>query len=162
MERGPMALFGAIVAVGLGPALWLGAQFGTASVNPATPPAVVGEQRVDVDKAPGGAGAAPEEQVIEPTRRSGYRPLSSTPSPRPSRTTESEGTDPAEAPTTGPATTTDPTPTGDPTTPPADGTGEPTEPPADGDGDTGEPTGPAPPAPGDPAGDKTDVTLAGR
>jgi len=42
VDRGPVALFGAIVAVGLGPALWLGAQFGTATAVPARPATVSG------------------------------------------------------------------------------------------------------------------------
>jgi hypothetical protein len=52
VERGPMALFGAIIAVGLGPAMWLGAQFGV-EADPTRPPAIV----VDGVQAPGGAGA---------------------------------------------------------------------------------------------------------
>lgn len=44
MERGPLALFGAIVAIGIGPALWLGAQIGTLELAPPVAPANVGEQ----------------------------------------------------------------------------------------------------------------------
>ena len=163
MERGPMALFGAIVAVGLGPALWLGAQFGNVSVPPSAPPAVVGEQRV-VTGAPGkGAGAPPVEPVAEPTRRSGYQPLSSTPSARPSRSAEPPADQPAEEPTTPPAEeTSDPAPSDAPTTPPVEESTEPAGPPAgEGDGDE-EPGDPVPPAPDDPGGDTAGVTLAGR
>jgi hypothetical protein len=61
MNRGPMALFGAIVAVGLGPALWLGAQFGVSDVSPTRPPAAT----IDQVQAPtgGGAGAAPDHSA---------------------------------------------------------------------------------------------------
>jgi hypothetical protein len=57
MDRGPLALFAAIVAVGLGPAMWLGAQFGRIEVAPSQPPAYVGEQRSQSAKAVGGSGA---------------------------------------------------------------------------------------------------------
>lgn len=90
MVRGPMALFGAIIAVGLGPALWLGAQFGQLDITPSAPPPKV---TVDADRgnAPGRAGAAvdessleaPEKIVRENTGRE-LVPLSSTPSSRPS------------------------------------------------------------------------------
>ena len=164
MDRGPMALFGAIVAVGLGPALWLGAQFGNVSVTPDAPPAIVGEQRVDTGKSSGGAaGQAPEEAAIEPTRRSGYLPLSGIPSARPSATAEPAAVEPDDDPTTRPAGEgTEPTPTDDPTTPPVESTTEPVDPPAGGGGEGEEPTDPAPPDPDDPAGDTTGVTLAGR
>ena len=129
MERGPVALFGAIVAVGLGPALWLGAQFGSATVLPERPPAVV-EANQD-KKAPGGAGAAPEEPaLVEPKPKSQYVPLSATPSARPSASAE-----PKPGRTADPDT--DPTAT------------EPTDPPT---GDPGgeDPTDPEPPSPDDP------------
>ena len=57
MDRGPLALFGAIVAVGLGPAMWLGAQFGRIDVAPLQPPAYVGEQRSQSAQVVGGSGA---------------------------------------------------------------------------------------------------------
>jgi hypothetical protein len=157
-----MALFGAIVAVGLGPALWLGAQFGNVTIAPVQPPAVVGEQRVDTDKAPGGAGAATEEPAaIEPTRRSGYLPLSSTPSARSSATAEPEATEPDAEPTTEPTgDAVEPTPTDEPSTPPTEDTTAPTDPPSSGDGDEDEP-GDDPP-PGEPVGRTTGVRLASR
>ena len=164
MERGPMALFGAIVAVGLGPALWLGAQFGNVTVVPGAPPAVVGEQRVETGKVSGGAGAAPEEQpVTEPTRRSTYRKLSSTPSARPSATADAEATQPTEEPTTPPADeTSEPAPSDEPSTPPTESTTAPTEPSEDGDGDVEEPGDEEPPVDDDPAGETAGITLAGR
>jgi hypothetical protein len=151
MDRGPVALFGAIVAVGLGPALWLGAQFGTATVTPDRPPAVV-EANQD-NKAPGGAGAAPEDPVAEPKPKSQYVPLSATPSARPSASTA-----PAPAAVDGdsdatPATT-EPTPSGEPSTPPTEVTTDPTGGPSTGDPDTGTPTDP-PPDPDEP-GDTED------
>ena len=57
MDRGPLALFAAIVAVGLGPAMWLGAQFGRIEVAPPQPPAYVGEQRPESAQVVGGSGA---------------------------------------------------------------------------------------------------------
>ncbi|HET9516498.1 MAG TPA: hypothetical protein VFO77_02100 [Actinoplanes sp.] len=52
MRRGPMALFWAILGVGLGPALWLGAQLG--EVPPRQPPALV---VIDQARVPAGVGA---------------------------------------------------------------------------------------------------------
>ena len=162
MERGPMALFGAIVAVGLGPALWLGAQFGNVTVTPGSPPAIVGEQRVETGKVSGGAGAAPEEPVTEPTRRSTYRKLSSTPSASPSETADPEATQPAEEPSTPPAgETSEPAPSDEPSTPPTESSTAPTEPSDDGDGDGDEPDDPEPPVDEDPAGETAGITLAG-
>jgi hypothetical protein len=57
MERGPLALFGAIIAVGLGPALWLGAQLGAVNLAPGQRPGPVGEQFPGADLDFGGAGA---------------------------------------------------------------------------------------------------------
>ncbi|MEU4419361.1 hypothetical protein AB0F81_01965 [Actinoplanes sp. NPDC024001] len=71
MERGPLTLFGAIVAIGVGPALWLGAQLGAVNVAPGERPSTVGEQFPDtgaeVDFGGVGAGAAPE--TTEPAAR---------------------------------------------------------------------------------------------
>jgi cytoskeletal protein RodZ len=141
MERGPMALFGAIVAVGLGPALWLGAQFGSATVTPERPPAIEANQD---QKAPGGAGAAPDESAAsKPKRKSGYVPLSSTPSARPSASTTTETPEPDDTePTTDP-TSGEPTPSDEPTTQPTEENTEPTGPP------TGDPDTEVPPAPED-------------
>jgi hypothetical protein len=140
MERGPLALFGAIVAVGLGPALWLGAQFGSATATPERAPAIEANQD---QKAPGGAGAAPDEQAaIKPKPKSGYVPLSSTPSARPSASSTTEAPEPDDEPTTGP-TAGEPTPSDGPTTQPTDENTEPTDPP------TGDPDTEVPPAPDD-------------
>jgi hypothetical protein len=57
MERGPLALFGAIIAVGVGPALWLGAQLGAVNLAPGQRPGPVGEQFPGADMDFGGTGA---------------------------------------------------------------------------------------------------------
>ena len=62
MERGPTVLFGAIVAVGLGPALWLGAQFGQARVVTVPPTITVVERNTGTD--PGGRGAAEQDSRV--------------------------------------------------------------------------------------------------
>ena len=147
MERGPMALFGAIVAVGIGPALWLGAQFGNLDVAPNSPPSVVSEQKAD--KAPGGAGAAPEEPTTEPTKRMRYVPLSGTPSARPSSSATAEADEPDDQGK--PSASAEPTPSDDPTTPPTGGTTDPTVPSGPSNGDE-EPVEQQPPGPADPAG----------
>src|SRR3982751_6844175 len=58
MERGPLALFGAIVAVGLGPALWMGVQLGAVQQQSPLRPPVVSEQKAEkVGQELGGTGA---------------------------------------------------------------------------------------------------------
>ncbi|WP_229073066.1 hypothetical protein [Actinoplanes sp. DH11] len=57
MERGPLTLFGAIVAFGLGPSMWLGAQLGTVNIAPNERPSTVGEQYPESDRDFGGVGA---------------------------------------------------------------------------------------------------------
>ena len=65
MERGPVALFGAIVAVGLGPALWLGAQFGRFDVAPAGTPVPVSHTHAATSQLEGGgSGAGGRERVL--------------------------------------------------------------------------------------------------
>lgn len=145
VERGPMALFGAIIAVGLGPAMWLGAQFGVAP-DPTRPPAIV----VDRVQAPGGAGAGetPEatarildtnadtdpgpRTVRKPAgiRKQGVTPTTTGPAPRQSSAgpTGPPGADPTASteatatPGTSPSPDTDVTqvPASSPTTPPVE------------------------------------------
>ena len=144
MERGPLALFGAIVAVGLGPALWLGAQFGNVTVPTDRPPAIISEQ-ADVG---GGAGSAPEDPAttLETKPRAEIKPLSDRPSPRPSRSASTA--EPDDDATTKPPAKTEPTPTDEPTTPPTEQTTAPTGEPSD--EETTEPGGePDPPLPPD-------------
>ena len=138
----------------------MGAQFGTVNVPPVQPPAVVGEQKVETGRAPGGAGAATDQPVTEPTRV-GYEPLSSTPPARSSATATAATTEPDEAPTTEPTVSVEPTPSAEPTTPPTEDTTEPTDPPSD-DGGGADPTASVPPDPDDPIGEPVTVTLAGR
>ena len=147
MERGPVALFGAIVAIGIGPALWLGAQFGNLDVTPNRPPAVVSEQKPD--KAAGGAGAAAEEPTTEPTRRTRYVPLSGTPSARPSGSATAGADQPDGREPSKPAASAEPDETDDPTTPPAESTTDPAD--TSGPSNDEDPAPPQPPAP-DPAG----------
>ena len=146
MERGPLALFGAIVAVGLGPAMWLGAQFGTITLSPRTPPAATSEQNPnhsrDAGKG-GGAGSAPDPSVVlESKPRANYKPLRPTPSASPSASA-TDTPDPGN-PTS--AATTTPTPSDEPSSPPTETTTEPTDPP------TGSTGGPAPPPSPPPTG----------
>ncbi|GGL02252.1 hypothetical protein [Mangrovihabitans endophyticus] len=136
MERGPAALFGAIVAVGLGPALWLGAQFGRTATAPADePPAIVSEQKVDRSASSGGGGSAPQDPsgVVPTQPRSGAQldPLPAASPQQPSATGDGEAADPEPSRTTaagtpsasstsGPSTpSASATPTGGAATPPS-------------------------------------------
>ncbi|GGN67852.1 hypothetical protein GCM10010112_31650 [Actinoplanes lobatus] len=79
MERGPLALFGAIVSVGLGPALWLGAQLGAVNLAPSQRPAPVNEQFPGVDMDFGGAGAGdPAADPVSTYPFTPYAPPTST------------------------------------------------------------------------------------
>jgi hypothetical protein len=151
MERGPMALFGAIVAVGLGPAMWLGAQFGGAIDLPDSPPAVTSERGPQTTQDKGGeAGSAPDNSVIvETTPRSEIQPLPNSPKrPKPHKTTKPAGgaspspssSSPAPGDGNGGGQSTPPS-DGDQSTPPGgtgQGDGLPPSPPA---GQTGGGTG---------------------
>jgi len=57
MERGPLALFGAIVAVGLGPAMWLGVQVARLEVVPPGPAGPVDQTHADTAQLMGGSAA---------------------------------------------------------------------------------------------------------
>ncbi|MEU7906709.1 hypothetical protein [Actinoplanes sp. NPDC049118] len=130
MDRGPMALFGAIVAVGLGPAMWLGAQFGQVTQTPDRPPAVTTVQQNSTPRGGTGAGDAPTDtEVIDNEPGAGNQSTGSTRTARPEATkatpspSESDGspTPPVESSPT-PSNTTGAgggTPT-EPTTPPDD------------------------------------------
>ncbi|MEV6598316.1 hypothetical protein AB0M36_15765 [Actinoplanes sp. NPDC051346] len=124
MERGPTALFGAIVAVGLGPALWLGAQFGDATVTPQRPPTVIVQQN-DVSAPDGGAGAgdSPEDgpKVVRSEPKVHNGPLRGRPKPVPAATSSS--------PTPSPSASTTSTPPTESTRPPTDDSQEPSTPP---------------------------------
>lgn len=87
MERGPLTLFGAIVAVGVGPALWLGAQLGTVDVAPDQRPSTVGEQYPAADMDFGGVGAGETPEQTDVLRVESGDPVTVTPSsPAPVRT----------------------------------------------------------------------------
>jgi len=151
MDRGPVALFGAIVAIGLGPAMWLGAQFGNIEVAPARPPATVGEHTSGPDDLLGGAGAGDgpaDDTVIRSTPQADQQTATSSPSASPSPSDPS----PIGGPTSAtPSASSGPT-SATPSTPPTESTTEPTTAPTGGTGTT------APPDP--PSGDTDDV--AGR
>jgi hypothetical protein len=151
MERGPVALFSAIVAVGLGPALWLGVQFGNVEVAPNRPPAV---SHVDPggQELLGGRGAGDDTTtengtVVKTKPRANVRTITSSPTTSPSARpspsdpgptgTPSKPADPSDDPT---ATPTDPAP--DPTEPSDDPT-IPPEPPGGGDDPSRNPSEPA-------------------
>jgi hypothetical protein len=136
MDRGPAALFGAIVAVGLGPAMWLGVKLAVVDVAPITPPAVVGEHTAGPEQLVGGTGAGDspldDNPTIKATHRAKIEPLTAT-SPSPAATTTSPSPSATTASPSHSATPTEPTPpTTSPTapsTPPTEHTTTPTVPP---------------------------------
>jgi hypothetical protein len=102
-----MALFGAVIAVGLGPALWLGAQFGAIDVTPTRPSTT---SVVDEAVAPGGkgAGAEPDDGPRVLDADADTPPLTVvTPSSRPQRTSVPTRTS-APTGTTAPPTSSSP------------------------------------------------------
>ena len=140
MDRGPAALFGAIVAVGLGPAMWLGVRLGAVDIAPVRPP-VVGEHTAGPEQLVGGSGAGDsplDGSTVKATPRATVLRLSTSPSPRahtraasptPSDNTPSPTV--RVSPTSTGAPTTSPTgPTGGPTTPPTESTTQPADPPS--------------------------------
>jgi hypothetical protein len=141
MHRGPAALFGAIVAVGLGPAMWLGVRLGAVEVAPVTPPAVVGEHTSGPEKLLGGEGAGDSEIGDQPTIKATHRakvlPLRASSSHTPSATPTTTSPAPATTSAT-PSVSPSPT-TGEPSTPPTESTTQPSTPP------TGPTTDPTPP-----------------
>ncbi|WP_306215452.1 hypothetical protein [Actinoplanes sp. RD1] len=156
MERGPLALFGALVAVGLGPAMWLGAQFGESTVTPERPPAVTVKQN-EVLSPQGGTGAGDDvpadplpvlgtttapDPVPQRARPERSRPAATSPAPGPST---SETTAAPTSPSSSPA----PEETEEPSFPPTESTTEPAPDPTD-DSPSVEP-GPSDPTVTDPA-----------
>ena len=129
MERGPMALFGAIVAVGLGPAMWLGAQFGAMGTVPSRPPAVSSELQPNstaTQQKGGEAGSAPQDPsvVLHTKPKAHYRPLDPTPSRSPSASTKTHTPDPDD-PTTEPSPSSSPSEKPSPS--PTESTSSPTD-----------------------------------
>jgi hypothetical protein len=142
MDRGPVALFAAIVAVGLGPAMWLGAQFGNLEVAPSSPPAAVQEQSTGTQGMLGGTGAGDnatgDDSVIRTKPRADVRPLTRTSSPRRSASpsaSASASSSPSASPSAHPSDS-------GPSTPPAESSGPPTGEPSGG-GTSGSPSTPA-------------------
>ncbi|NMO55540.1 hypothetical protein HH310_30690 [Actinoplanes sp. TBRC 11911] len=150
MERGPVALFGAIVAVGLGPALWLGVQFGAVEQPPINHQPAVIQQKPAGTELFGGTGAGqptntPEDHEIRTTPHRNADPVTRTPSrkptPSPSPSAEPE---PSKSSSPSSGTSTDPSdpvshPAGDDPTDPSNGdTSVPPDPPDNsGNGGTG-------------------------
>jgi hypothetical protein len=104
MERGPVALFGAIVAVGLGPALWLGVQFGAVEQPPVNHQPAVIQQKPASTELFGGSGAGqptstPEDHEVRTTPHRNADPVTRTPSrkptPSPSPSAEPEPSKPS-------------------------------------------------------------------
>ncbi|GAA2630444.1 hypothetical protein [Paractinoplanes durhamensis] len=135
MDRGPAALFGAIVAVGLGPAMWLGVRLSTVEVAPSKPPAVVGEHTSGPDRLVGGTGAGDsplgDEPEVQGTPRGKILPLTRSASPTPSVTSTSPSpaatsASPSSAPATDPQSTPPTESTTTPATPPTESTTRPT------------------------------------
>jgi hypothetical protein len=141
MERGPLALFGAIVAVGLGPAMWLGAQFGHAGTPDRLP--TISEQSTEQAQEPGGkAGAAPEDPTpidLRPRPRSDVRPITV----RPSTSTTTKGRTVPR-----PVSSASTSPSGAPSTS-APASTEPDDPPTEESGNGNGTPPPSPPAAGD-------------
>ena len=119
MERGPMALFGAIVAIGLGPAMWLGVQFGEVTLSPDRPPAVTSVQNDVAPRGGSGAGDAPTDaEAIDTEPKSETQPLSPVTNGRPVTTKSSSSPSASDGTSTPPTDATSPG-TGEP------GAGEP-------------------------------------
>ncbi|MBL7260434.1 hypothetical protein [Paractinoplanes lichenicola] len=162
MDRGPLALFGAIVAVGLGPALWMGVQLGAIDGDSPVRPPVVREQGTTEKTGQellGGTGAGEQTGTSPATEPRGHViPLTTSPSAKPSPSASSEPAPSTTSPAAEPTTTTK-----TPSYPPTESTTEPTSEPSE----TGETTEPpvdeetSPPAtPGDDVPDE-DGTYAG-
>lgn len=152
MERGPLALFGAIVAVGLGPAMWLGAQFGHVSGIPQAPPAVTvqqNEQRVQEPVSKGGVGAAAPEnptEVLQTRPRSNIEPLGA---PRTHRSSAQPSDTPSGSPDVTPSTSASPSAGDDePSSEPTESTTtDPSDEPSTHTGGSQDPDDPAPTPP---------------
>jgi hypothetical protein len=151
MERGPLALFGAIIAVGLGPAMWLGAQFGHVAGAPSNPPAVTVQQ----DQSRGGVGAAAPDgpDVIQTKPKSNVEPLvKAHPTPHKSSATPSASSSPSPSESTASGS---PSPSTAESTPPTDPSTD--APPAGGSGGSGGGVPPSLPASDGPLNDVSPV-----
>jgi hypothetical protein len=147
MDRGPAALFGAIVAVGLGPAMWLGVRLGAVDAVPVRPP-VVGEHTAGPEQLVGGSGAGDsplDDSTVKATPRATVLRLTTSPSPR-AHTRKASPTPTQTA--TSPTVSASPSGNGGPTTPPTESTGGPTPPTESTTQPTEAPTPPPTTAPG--------------
>ncbi|MDT5040070.1 MAG: hypothetical protein QOE51_1055 [Actinoplanes sp.] len=129
MERGPLALFGAIIAVGLGPAMWLGVQFGHVAGPTSPPPAAV------IVQQKGGEGAAaPDDpgQVITTDPTGNDKPLVPAARPKPRKSSASPSASASAEPSASASTPSD----GGHSTPPTGSSGTPSDRPSSG-GDGG-------------------------
>ena len=147
MERGPMALFGAIIAMGLGPAMWLGAQFGEARLSSDRPPAVTSVKNVEAPRGGSGAGDAPTgAEAIRTEPKSNNEPLNRTKNSRPKGTKSTSPSpspsDKPSTPPTSPSAPTSPDPGGEESEPPTESTTPPKDPPPSDDQDPGVPPQP--------------------
>lgn len=136
MERGPLALFGAIIAVGLGPAMWLGVQFGEAGAVTTPPPAAVTSQTGnDLQPARGGLGAGDEPGQTETVRtepKANSKPLKINRNPRPVTTSPSPTPSASDSPAPEPSTSSSASPPpSDPTDPPTESSTPPSDPPVE-------------------------------
>jgi hypothetical protein len=155
MERGPIALFSAIVAVGLGPALWVGVQFGSVEVEqPEHPPAVSeidpGGQQYFGGRGAGSDATTDTGAVVKTAPRANTRVITGSPTRSPSKKpkpvdpgpsgspsdTADPGEDPAGTPTDPASGPTEPRDV-DPPVPP-----DPPDPPGDGDNPGDDPSEP--------------------
>lgn len=116
-----MALFGAIVVVGLGPALWLGVQFAQAGQLPVGPPPIIAENRGGTVSSP---AASPDATPVDTARREprivpagprtrGHGGAADFLTPRPS-TSRSSSPTPSVSPSTDPVTEVSASPTASP------------------------------------------------
>jgi len=147
MDRGPVALFAAIVAVGFGPALWLGAKFSSIEVVPTGPPAAVEQQTTGTQRMLGGAGAGDsatgDDTVIRTDPKGHVRQLTRSPSASPSA---SASPSPSGSPSPSPSA--DPSANSGTPVPPTESSNTPSGEPSD----SGEPpVPPSSPVPSDPA-----------
>jgi hypothetical protein len=148
MERGPLALFGAIVAVGVGPALWLGVQFGGVQQAPVNNrPAVIEQKPVGTElfggSGAGGTTSTPENHEVKSVPHRNAEPITKTPA-RKKSSSPSASAEPSKS--ASPSTSPEPSssggqPGGQPSDPPtSDDPSIPPDPPTgdDGSGDQGD------------------------
>ncbi|BCJ44782.1 hypothetical protein GCM10010168_15950 [Actinoplanes ianthinogenes] len=132
MERGPTALFGAIVAVGLGPALWLGVQLATVGTPASgTPPTTIRQELPAAVTDSGGHGAGEASETADPITDRTVPPQGEKPAKRPAPRPPA-GPSPSPSPPAGPSPSPSGTVSSAPTgTPPTESSTEPSAEPSD-------------------------------